>query len=220
MRALFATVVVMALVSAVSADMVVDVSQNPDPQVGLESYTVRFVGSTAGDRFSAFDGRFEGPMSQTWYAFKGWMTTVWVGDFALPTEAASAAVDSHMLIDPHDAAHVLVASEPNEDLDTTGWVPGVTPTPDVNGYQRGLGTYMSTTATSNMAFAIPGAYQTINQVLAQIVIPAGETVYLNCTAVGYNGQGLVLVDYPIPEPASMALLALGAAGVILRRRRR
>ena len=215
MRALFATVVVMALVSAVSADMLIEVSQNPDPQAGLKSYTVRFVGTTPGDRFSAFDGRFEGPMSQTWFAFKGWMTTVWVGDFALPAEAASAAVDSHMLIDPHDASHVLVASEPREDFDEFNIIETT-----VDGYDRALGTYMATTATSNMAFAIPGTYQKINQIFAQIVIPAGETVYLNCTAVGYNGQGLVLVDYPIPEPATLAMLALGAAGVIVRRRRR
>ena len=215
MKALFAACTALVMVSAASADMAVEITPNPDPQPGLKSYTVTFTGDDADDALSAFDGRFDGPMSQTWFWFKAWMTTVWIGDFVLPGEAASEAVDSHMLIDPHDASHVLIASEVDEDFDSGNIIETT-----VDGYDRALGTYLATTATSNMAFAIPSAYQTINQVFAQIVIPDGETVLLNCTAVGYNGQGLVLVDYAIPEPVSMALLALGAAGVILRRKRK
>ena len=51
------------------------------------------------------------------------------------------------------------------------------------------------------------------------MIPTGETVNLTATAVGYNGQGLLL-DVDIPEPATLGLLALGAVGALIRRRRR
>ena len=204
----------MALVSAVSADIQVQLSQNPDPQAGLKSYIVRFVGSTPGDRFSAFDGRFDGPMSQTWYFFKGWMTTVWVGDFALPAEAASAAVDSHMLIDPHDASHVLVASEPSEDFDELNIIETT-----VDGYDRALGTYLATSANTTMAFGIPGTYQTTNTPFAQIVIPVGEEVWLTGVAVSHDSARLVLNEL-IPGPASLALLGLGGLGMALRKRRK
>jgi hypothetical protein len=196
-----------------------EITDNGSPMAGLNSYTLTFKGTTPGDKFSAFDGAFTGVLSQMWYYYKQWYSTVWVGDFVLPLEASSAALDSHLLLDPHDPSHVLVASGANEDLDSTGWTPGVTPPPDANLYQRGLGTYISTTATSNMAFAVPVAFQKTIQPFAQIVIPDGETVHLTGTAVGFNAQGLLL-DLDIPEPATLGLLAFGAAGALIRRRRR
>ena len=92
-------------------------------------------------------------------------------------------------------------------------------TPD--GYDMGLGTYMSTTATSNMAFAIPSAFQTLNTDLFQVVIPAGSTALLNGTAVANNGSSIVHVNTPIPvpEPATMGLLVIGGIGALIRRRR-
>ena len=215
MKKVLLVAAVMSLASVASADLMLEITRNADPQVGLESYTLTFKGVTSGDSLSAFDGNFQGPMSQTWYYWKEWLPSVWIGDFLLPAEAASAAVDTHLLLDPHDAAHVLVASEPTEDFDDLAIIETT-----VDGYDRALGTYMATTATSNMAFAIPVAYQVTVQPFAQIVIPAGETVLLNATAVSNNGYGLMLVDVPIPEPATLGLLALGAAGALIRRRRR
>ena len=215
MKKVLVVAAVMSLASVASADLMLEITKNPDPQVGLESYTLTFKGATAGDRFSAFDGAFTGSMSQTWFSYKGWDTTAWIGDFWLPTEAATAAVDSHLLFDPHDAAHVLVASEPAEDFDDLNIIEQT-----VDLYDRALGTYMATTATSNMAFAVPVLHQQTLQPFAQIVIPVGETVLLNATVVGNNGQALFLVDHPIPEPATLGLLALGAVGALIRRRRR
>ena len=223
MKKVLVVAAVMSLASVASADLMLEMTENAPPLAGLRSFTLTFKGVTAGDKFSAFDGNLTGPMSQNWYWWKApdWVTTVWVGDFVLPGEAASAAVDTHLLFDPHDANHVLIASEPTEYVDTTGWGLGVAPpTPDVNDYQRGLGTYMATTATSNMAFAVPALYQVTVQPFAQVVVPDGEIVLLNATVVANNGYGLVLVDYPIPEPATLGLLALGAAGALIRRRRR
>ena len=214
MKKLLVVAAVMSLASVASADLMLEITDNGSPQAGLNSYTLTFKAATPGDKFSAFDGRFTGVMSQTWYNFKGWLTTVWVGDFSLPGEAATAAVDSHLLIDPNDPSHVLIASGANEDFDDAAIIETT-----VDGYDRALGTYLSTTATSNMAFAVPVAYQKTIQPFAQIVIPDGEIVHLTATAVAYNGQGLVL-DLDIPEPATLGLLAFGAAGALIRRRRR
>ena len=214
MKALLAVSVALMMVSAASADMAVEVTQNPDPQPGLKSYTVTFTGDDADDALSAFDGRFDGPMSQTWFWFKAWMTTVWIGDFVLPGEAASEAVDSHMLIDPHDASHVLIASEVDEDFDSGNIIETT-----VDGYDRALGTYLATSANTTMAFGIPGTYQTSNTPFAQIVIPVGEEVWLTGVAVSHDSTRLVLNEL-IPEPASLALLGLSGLGMVLRRRRK
>ena len=155
-------------------------------------------------------------MSQCWYRFKGWLTTPWVSGtdgFLLPGDAAAAALDSHLLIDPHHPSYLLIASRVREDFDELNAVPAP------NGYDRSLGTYLATSATSNMAFAIPVSFQQLVQPFAQIVIPDGEKVSLIGTAVGFNGQGLLL-DVDIPEPSFALLAAVGLPCLLRRSRRR
>ena len=214
MKKVLVALAVMSLASVASANLELVITANPDPGAGLESYNLTFKGVTAGDAFSAFDGRLEGKLSQCWYLNKGvYDSTPWSDYFSLPAEATAYARDTHLLFDPHDAAHVLIASDPEEDMDTGSIVEVV------NGYDRALGTYMATTATSNMAFAVPVAHQTLNQPFAQVVFPAGEVVTLTGTGVGNNQQALYLNNVVIPEPATLGLLAVGAVGALIRRRR-
>ena len=106
---------------------------------------------------------------------------------------------------------VIVASDPDEDMDTGNIIE------IVDGYDRALGSYLATSATTTMALAIPVAYQKLTQPFCQIVVPAGEDFWMQGTAVAYNGAGL---HVGIPEPATLALLGLGALGLVRRRRRR
>ena len=70
---------VLALASAAGAEMMLDVRRNPDPEPGLESYTLWFTGDAAGEALSAFDGRFDGALSQTWASFRGrWSPERWL----------------------------------------------------------------------------------------------------------------------------------------------
>ena len=225
MKKLVIVVGVLALASVASADLVCEVLTNPSPGAGLSSYTIYFKGATPGEYLSAFDGRFDGPMNQGWFYWKSaWLTTAWIGDFATG-ESASWDCDTHVLVgrpaggsgDQADYG-VLIAQGANEDLNTTGWTPSVTPTPDGNGYQFGLGSYLANTLHTNMAFAIASAQQTENVAFAQIVTQGG-TVVLTGKAVA-NNSSYIDLNMVIPEPATLALLAMGAAAVVARKRRR
>ena len=211
MKKVLIAVAVMSLASVATADLMLGVTRNPDPQAGLESYTLTFTGVTPGDKFSAFDGSLRGPMSQTWYFTKGaWDSTVWVGDF-FPGEEPDATLDSHLLV---DNVNVIIAVGADEAADTTTPL-GTTPA----GYTRLLGTYMANSVNTNMAFAVPVAFQLTVQPFAQLVIPAGQKVHVLGTGVGFNAQGLP-IDIMVPEPATLGLLAFGAVGALIRRRRR
>jgi opacity protein-like surface antigen len=217
MKKLLLVAVVLSLASVVSADMLPVVTENtgPNTPAGYQSYIVGYVGQTAGEELSAFDGNITGSLLQAWYYDRGrYIKTLDVFEF-LAGEDASIASDSHILLDLGNAAKVLIASSPDEDA-TFDAVPPQTP----DGYDMGLGTYMSTTATSNMAFAIPSAYQALSTDVFQVVIPAGTTAWLRGIAVAADGSSYQEpVPIPIPEPATMGLLAIGGIGALIRRRR-
>ena len=215
---------VLALASAASADLICEVVQNASPGAGLESYTVYFKGTTPGEYLSAVDISFNGPLYQGWWYGKAWNPTPWIGCF-FTGESASWDKDSHLLLGepPHAASPpgdpqtygVLVAVGAVEDLDTGN----VTSPPDANGYQFGLGTYLANASDSNMAFAIGSAWQTENVAFAQIVLESGTEALLTGKAVANNGSYIDL-DVIIPEPAALALLAMGAAGIVMKRKKR
>lgn len=223
MKKLVIVVGVLALASVASADLICEVVENASPGAGLKSYTVYFKGSTPGEYLSAFDGNFKGPMYQGWWYGKAWNPTPWIGSF-FAGESASWDKDSHLLLGepPHSSSPpgdpntygVLVAQGANEDMDTGNILEG----PDANGYEYALGTYMASTWDTNMAFALGSDWQTENVAFAQIVTQGG-TVMLTGKAVANNASYIDL-DMAIPEPAALALLAMGAVGIITKRKKR
>jgi len=221
MKKLVIVVGVLALASAASADMICDVVENASPGAGLRSFTVYFKGTTPGEYLSAVDISFDGPMNQGWYYYKTWNATPWRGSF-YPGEQADWAKDSHILVGqpPHSGAPpgdpatygVLVAASAGEDCDTSGMSM-------TGNYEFALGTYLASPAgTGSMAFAIGSGWQAASTALAQIVTQGG-TVMLTGKAVANNGSYIDL-NVPIPEPAALALLAMGAAGIIMKRKKR
>ena len=221
MKKLLLVAVVLSLGSVASADMEVVITENTGPltPTGYQSYVVSYNGATAGEELSAFDGNLTGTLLQAWYYVSSTriFSTVSSYETFIAGEDASVASDTHLLVDTTDAAKVLIASSPEEDAVLFN---PVQTTPD--GYRMGHGTYMATTAISNMAFAIPSAHQALSTDLFQVVIPAGSTALLNGTVVANNGTSIVHVNTPIPvpEPATMGLLAIGGIGALIRRRRR
>jgi hypothetical protein len=214
MKKLLLVAAVLSLGSVVSADMQVVITENTGPltPAGYESFVISYVGADASEALSAFDGTINGTLLQAWWVGKNIDKTTYEGYFWV-TEPASIAADSHLLVDVSDPAQVLEASKIDEDA-----VLGTALTPDL--YTVGLGTYMATTAISNMAFAIPVAFQTATTELFQVVTPVGQVAVLNGTAVSFNGGSVVHVNTPIPEPATMGLLVIGGIGALIRRRRR
>ena len=154
-----------------------------------------------------------------------WDSTPWRGSF-FTGEAAFWSKDSHILLGepPHSSAPpgdpqtygVLVAVGTGEDNDTSGFSGS-------GNYEYAMGTYLANTAgTGSMAFAVGSAWQQADTALAQIVLDGSAPVILTGTAVAVDGSYIRLNVEIIPEPAALALLAMGAAGVLakLKKKRR
>ena len=157
------------------------------------------------DQMGGFDGRFDGPMNQVWL-FGGFLETPanpTVGD---PTvnpgvlSAAQNAADSHLLFTP-----TVVTNAPHEDKNATG-----------------TGSWLANSATMNMAFGLEQTQRSSAFQLAQIVVPEGQLVRF-VTDLASDLTGLkthVDMTLPIPEPATVGLLAAGCIALIIRRRNR
>ena len=203
MKKLLAVVVVLAMVSAAQADISVQqVNAGPVATAGgaATQWDVHLVADSVEDSVSAVDLVFTGTY-QGWFAGKVPTPT--------PTEAEAATLLWNPGIDSHFLAPLTaVVTDPFE-TNNSAYAPGGATT-DI----EGLGD-LGVTA----GIVVGSIAQDL--LFARIVVLDGQFAYLN--GAMSNGQGarfpLENVPIGIPEPVTMLLLAVGAFGVISRRRR-
>ena len=108
MKTVLAMIAVLALATVAQAGLVVVVDPGVDVGDGLTSYTVRLVADTPEDMAAAFDGSFDGPMSQ--FKFAGVMDTPSMtnADYLAPADKVQ---DSHFLLYDADLIPVALPSE-------------------------------------------------------------------------------------------------------------
>jgi len=155
--------------------------RNPDPEPGLESYTIKLIGTDPDYIVSGFGGRFDGPMSQV-------MDEVPWGSLSTPTLDQAGylapdelARDTHLLW--HNGDLVFGTDYPHEDRDPN----------------TGLGSWLAASETQDMAFAFRSDMMAHEITLAQVVVPAGEQVVVSGQA-GYkwdDGGAWAYDDCPV-----------------------
>ena len=142
---------------AAGAEVRLIYERNPDPQPGLESYTIKLVGATPDHIVAGFEGRFDGAMNQVWY-YGNSTPSLTNANGLTPDELAR---DTHVLFFKEEL--FSVGRYPEEDRDPAS----------------GVGTWLSKSATMDMAFALKSPVMANEVALAQVVVPAGEQVVIS-----------------------------------------
>ena len=204
-----ALVVVMAMAGSASAALQVVVEGPVDLDSGallqFKIYAAIQPGDSMDEWASSIDGRFDGPMHQIWAG--GFYPTPMM-DSATYLDANQQARDTHMLFFSSIVGAVRLPVEDNV---------------------AGVGSYVSGGfdqggAPLNFAIGILGDYQVANFAIAQIVLPVTakgvEPVTVTLKIAKRGGQDSIETVFDIPEPMTLGLLAVGAVGLVIRRRRR
>jgi len=146
-----------------------------------------------------------------------------------PTLDQEMATTVATLIDSHfnflSTEVLFVGTPPSE---TNDLAPSVEPTDAVGGWAA-----MATCDFGNRLFGnfsmIGGAAGDVDQdgdpttwSLAWLAVPVGTTVYMNFNVTGIDPGEVIegAFTVPVPEPATMSLLAIGGLGALIRRRTR
>ena len=203
MRNVLVGLVVCSIASVSMGALTMDVTKNASPAAGLESYTISFNGTTAGDELAAFTGSIKGNLHQVWgYSFGTWLTSVY-GDAVIDDDR-----DTRILLTD---AKIVSVQDPNEDNPAN--------VDEGMGIFSGFGTYFAETADTDMMFILMAGDRSLNLDLFRVVIPTGEQFGIVGSAGAANEVQELLFDETIPEPATLGLLLIGAAGALIRRRR-
>jgi len=218
MKKLLAVAVLLCVASVASADLQWVITEVVDTDLSsrnLRGFNVSLVGTVADkDELAAVDGVLTGSLSQCW--FSGATATPDIGSpWTLLPSPTAMMVDTHVLADLA-GTDVIVAKKPTEDSDLPGGNLEL-----IGSYQRGVGTKVTgPNGTENFAYAIPSGSQSLSTQLLHVVIPDGTTARLVATAVAQDGTGYAIdTPIPVPEPATLGLLAIGGIGALIRRRR-
>ena len=129
------------------------------------------------------------------------------GSPTMDSPAFATAIDTHCLVVTGD---LLIVEAPSEDAT----MPSAEASDADPAFLAFAETHFGTVLTGTFAVdAVP----TLD--LAQIVVPFGTTVTLNFFMSGTSGGEVIDTSFPVPEPATMGLLAVGALGALIRRRK-
>ncbi len=191
-KAGIATIVVLALAALANAEMVVHLDNMGSPLPEHTAYKLWF----SGEQLTSLRGRFEGPMNQVWFAY------------ALPTPMLETA--NFLGADIEKDSHLLFLADE--------LIPIRTPAED----GPGTGSWLSNTDnTKDFVFGIKGDFQSDPRDIAWIVVPDGQIVVANLSVTSVQAPtARWLPEIVIPEPVTVALLGLGAAALVSRRRNR
>ena len=201
LKILILAVLVGAVASVASASFMVNVVTDvtlPPTDPGLVAYNI-FVVSSDANKMAAFNADFTGAEIRQVWRFSGYLPTPYNQDLA--TFGGECRNDSHL--------GYLV-----EELLAPGG--GATELNDLSlGSGKGKGPLWCPAD-----LGVINTFQSTNAFLARIVLPTGASATLDLKV--YNGLGVlsVLPETLIPEPATLALLALGGVVMAIRRRRR
>ena len=198
-------VLIVALAASAQAEVIVEVTPLDAFTVlggPAHNFEVALVASETADIVTAIDLAFTGPVYQIGLEFRDNIITTPTETDATNTLVTPIIRDSHFL--PTFVAAVTAPNETN-----TGQFG-----PNAFGDTEGLGALQATTGLAAVS-------QMLRLVLANIVLLDGQSAQIVGAVSNPLGAKTNLDEDigPIPEPASMVLLAVGAMGLLRRRTR-
>ena len=223
MAAMLATVM---MAGVAQAGLILEITQNPDPASGLESFTVTAIG-TEGEVVATIGNlALVGDVHQVW-PLGGTRTAVPEELSGGLWDSAWDQYDTHLLIPESDILTMQATlMETNDGADPAG-LNLVGPFGPTSNPTVGLGMLTMDMTNGDAGLALMPDAQQARVDLLQVVIPKGssENVKINVMLLGSQSldAGVAFHDIPllaIPEPGSLAGLLIGTGVFALQRRRR